>query len=279
MRRPFPAFVVVAALLAAGFVFAGCTHTITLQERTASFTRHEAARIDNLPARQFLLERIAVLMSGAEVTTKPETELEVTFAAKDPQDLGFGTATAIDARGYLLTAAHCVKHQPVFLFFINPEKKPHVERARVVWQGNAGQGEPDLAILHVTQRLAPTAEWSTDFKRGDAVLAAGLNYEEAFHFDAGCIAGELTKTERRTRATPAYDHIYHQAPLHGGDSGGPLITTAGRLIGINTGSGAARLGPFKWIVARAERPDLPWLRRLIDEDFAQWHHGATRGAE
>jgi len=249
----------------------GCAHHVTPEIRRTSFAPHAAATIGDRPVAEFLLARTAILMAGANVDrpadpasapSAPERELT-------PGDgLGFGTATAIDPRGYLLTASHCVSRGPVYLVFSTARGHPRIERARVVWQGDFARNEPDLALLRIMHRLDATLEWAAEFKRGDPVFAAGLNYDQTFHFDSGCVAGEVTRIAHHAETAFPHDHVFHQAPLHSGDSGGPLTTTAGRLIGINTGAGSLHVWPFSWRVSRAERPDLAWLRRLIEADYA-----------
>ena len=260
-----------ALVLGSGFV-AGCSHAITPQERAASFAAHTAAQIDGQPGRDYLLARIAILVGGAQVRSLEGTDdapEKIELGVQERTRLGFGSATVIDARGYLLTAAHCVTTEPVYLFFSEHRTTGKFERARVVWRGDPDKRETDVAILRIPHRLDAVLGWASDFKTGDAVLTAGLDYDEASNFEPGCVAGTVTKIDRRARAVPAFEFVYHETPLHGGDSGGPLTTTDGKLIGINTGAGSLRIGPFRWLVARAERPDVAWLRRVIEDDYAK----------
>ncbi len=263
-------------LAATGAVFlgacaSGCAHRVTPEIRRTSFEPHAAATIAGRPVAEFLLARTAILMTGADVNSTADpaaasaaSELELT-----PRDgLGFGTATAIDPRGYLLTASHCVGRGPVYLVFSSNRAHPRIERARVVWRGDFAKSEPDLALLRIVHRLDATLEWAAEFKPGDPVFAAGLNYDQTFHFDSGCVAGAVTRIAHHAETAFPHDHVFHQAPLHSGDRGGPLTTAAGRLIGINTGAGSLQVWPLSWRVSRAERPDLTWLRRLIEADYA-----------
>jgi hypothetical protein len=64
--------------------------------------------------------------------------------------------------------------------------------------------------------------------------------------------------------------IRHNAPLREGDSGGPLADVDGRLIGINVKAGRI-FSPLHLLgrkVGVAERPDLAWLRQLIERHAA-----------
>ncbi len=272
MRRRIFFAIGVAALALGGGFSAGCSHAITPQERRASFAANAATQIDGQPAGAYLLARTAILVGGVQVSPVVSTDgapEKIKVGVQERDRLGFGSATAIDARGYLLTAAHCVTTEPVYLFFGDHRTTGRFEHARVVWRGDPDKREADVAILRIPHRLDAVLGWSGDFKTGDGVLAAGLDYDEASNFETGCVAGTVTKIDRRASAAPAFEFVYHETPLHGGDSGGPLTTTDGKLIGINTGAGSLRIGPFRWLVARAERPDVAWLRRVIEDDYAK----------
>lgn len=271
MRLPGTRLLAATGAVLLGACAPGCAHRVTPEMRRISFEPHATATIGGRPVAEFLLARTAILMTGTDANAAGEpasapSAPELELAPRE--GLGFGTATAIDPRGYLLTASHCVGRGPVYLVFSSPRAHPRIERARVVWQGDFARNEPDLALLRIVHRLDATLEWAADFKPGDPVFAAGLNYDQTFHFDSGCVAGEVTRIAHHAETAFPHDHVFHQAPLHSGDSGGPLTTTAGRLIGINTGTGSLQVWPFSWRVSRAERPDLAWLRRLIETDYA-----------
>ena len=71
---------------------------------------------------------------------------------------------------------------------------------------------------------------------------------------------------RKVDAKDGYEHyrIRHDAPFRPGDSGGPLFTTDGKLVGINY---AARFSPFtlKYLAGESIRPDPRFIAKLIEE--------------
>jgi S1-C subfamily serine protease len=257
-------------LTAAVFFAGGCTHVVTPHERRKSFAPHETAPIGAEPSRSFLLARTAVLIGGAEIIARNSADGKIAHLeaqTSNPGALAYGSATVIDRRGYLLTAAHCVAREPIYVLFGGSDGIARLEKTTVVWQGDDRKKEPDLAVLRVSQTIESVFEWSHVFQPKDAGLAAGLDYDQPLNFDMGCVAGKITRINRPS-AVPGHEDIYHDAPLHGGDSGGPLTSRDGRLIGINVAAGSLRIWPFLLKVSIAQRPNLAWLQTMIDADFA-----------
>lgn len=253
----------------------GCQHVSTTAERDASFAPYAESKI---PDAQF----------GGEIDfrsyTAFRTALVVVLGSK-PSGLGAGSAAAIDGRGYYLTAAHAAPGDTAFLQVWHnfPRKtspqKPRftLEEARIVWRGDVGKGEPDLALLYTSRPPELVFEWSSEITLNSPAVSTGLNYEKKFAggFTSGAAAGKLLNSETRTTSTPPWFLLTGNLPLHSGDSGGPLTTVAGRLLGINYAAGSfLRLMPFPprtpraWI-SLSVRPNLDWLHHLIDEDYAK----------
>src|SRR5687767_169842 len=129
------------ALLCVGgsFVGTGCTHVVTSQERLASFAPHAAVKVDGQPVRSYLLERTGFLIGGADVIVERDGDGQaagIELRNSDPTRLAFGSATAIDSRGYLLTAAHCVENAPVYVLLHSNNVLARVEKAEVLWRGD-----------------------------------------------------------------------------------------------------------------------------------------------
>jgi serine protease Do len=78
--------------------------------------------------------------------------------------------------------------------------------------------EADLPEIQIDQDPAQT---------GESVLAVGHPFGFTYSFTQGIIsnARQITKN---------IDYIHHDAALNPGNSGGPLVNTEGRVIGVNT---------------------------------------------
>jgi S1-C subfamily serine protease len=289
MFRSLRPFIVAAGAMTFCLLGGGCLHLPTSAERSASFSAYARARIGGEQAGDYIIARSRFVFSGPNPSP---TAGQPDVADLEGKQAEAGTATAIDPRGYFLTAGHCVGDKPLFLLIISQEAG-YVIPVRVVWRGQEGQ--LDLAILKVRESpgLAPKYfEWARDFKPGDAVLAAGVSYDTDTRKFNGFIepfAGRILSVSALKGSSPPGQTILHDSPGRPGDSGGPLVTPDGRLVGITVGaSGAFEFPywihksvplqiPFQRVAARALRPDLDWLRRTIDDDFAA--HSSTGDAK
>jgi S1-C subfamily serine protease len=248
---------------------AGCVHLNTPTERDASFSPYEDAKVGKESLWNYLLARSGILQEGENLDTPLGTN---SFRFTNAFDSG--TATAIDKRGYFLTAAHCVnKNQVVWLVFLQ-NGQPQAERARVVWRGDKKKREPDLAILCVSHPLGQTFQWAMEFTNGSPVVDLGLSIQGPSHHlktQPTCVAGRISKVSEVLSANSLnYIVVSHSSPLRPGDSGGPLVLSDGRLLGINV----IVRPDFRWSHlsfgqhSEAHRPDLVWLRKVIDADAA-----------
>lgn len=152
---------------------------------------------------------------------------------------GGGTGIVIDAdKGLVLTNAHVVSGQTSVK--AKPTGGAEVS-ARVISQAPC----EDLAVVSLRPNppglVSATLGDSDKVQAGDRVTALG--YPSAFESNIGnrrlqASDGIVSASSGKTSlgpASPAFpDVIQHQAPLNGGNSGGPLFNQRGEVVGINT---------------------------------------------
>jgi S1-C subfamily serine protease len=140
---------------------------------------------------------------------------------------GAGSGVLLAPDGYLLTNAHVVEGQrEVDVVLIDGRSLA----GRVVGADTA----TDLAVVRAEGGALPFAELAARAPRaGQLAVAIG----NPLGFQSTVSAGVVSAVGRALRARDGRlieDVIQHTAPLNPGNSGGPLLDSAGRVIGINT---------------------------------------------
>lgn len=162
-------------------------------------------------------------------TGKRSRESEV-----EPHGSGSGFVIAPD--GYILTNSHVVsggnKIEVAFTEGITHE-------ARLIGEDKA----TDMALIRVSDAGLAHALLSMDseLRVGQLVIAMG----NPFGFQSTVSTGVVSAVGRSLRAQNGRliaNIIQHTAPLNPGNSGGPLLDSHGRVIGINTAIIAAAQG-------------------------------------
>lgn len=240
-------------------------------KRKESLVPYRDAKIQGEAAPQFLARRSAILIrtDKLKVTGSSKNFVTFQFDGKDPSRYEFdlGTAAAIDSRGYFLTAGHCVDNGIPYLSFLT-DQKMQATPARVVWRGRP-KGGPDLALLHIPFSLKYVFAWSSEIQPGEKIFIVGSGLAKFPNIQLQAAAGKILPFPRPVKTRPPALNFNHDAPLHQGDSGGPVVTHDGRLAGIDVG---IQYKYYLWKLSGKQtcgdalRPDPGWIKTLIEQD-------------
>lgn len=140
-----------------------------------------------------------------------------------------GSGFIVDPRGYVVTNEHVI-HNPGTLSVVlsNGDQRP----AQLVSQDAPFS---DLAVIKIPQGGLRALRWgdSAKLSLGQPVIAIGT---ALFEFRNSVTVGVVSGLERRWLREGVYmeDLIQTDALVNAGNSGGPLVTLAGEVVGINS---------------------------------------------
>ncbi len=198
---------------------------------------------------------------------------------------GAGSGTVITPDGYILTNDHVI-HGAKHL-------------TATFSDGTSLAAEPvgtdpatDLAVMRANSSLLPYATLgdSSLLRAGQLIIAIG----NPFGFQSTVSTGVVSALGRALRSREGRlieNIIQHTAPLNPGNSGGPLVDSRGRVVGVNTAIIVMAQGigfsipsdTAKWVVSqilthgRVRRGFLgiAGQQRPLDRRLARFHHLAN----
>jgi serine protease Do len=166
------------------------------------------------------------LLEELEVSVQAATERTGPAVVGLGRGWGVGSGVVIGP-GRVLTNAHNLRHDETTITFHDGRRAP----GRVT----GSDSDLDIAVIDVdTADIEPIA-WGDDEAQpaiGRAVLALANPGGRGLRVTPGFVSSG-TRSFRGPRGRRISGAIEHTAPLPRGSSGGPLIDTAGRLLGIN----------------------------------------------
>ncbi|MCW1883559.1 serine protease [Luteolibacter flavescens] len=234
----------------------------SMKRKSEASARTVHDRIDGRPVKQFFHRHSAILSDGGMpmMVSTPGAGDDVRFAM--PGSDGYGSAVAL-GDGYFLTAAHVPLKGHGGLFCMDKSGKPVVRSYRVVWTEKAA----DLAILHADVDT-PGVKWAKDrsLANGAGIFTFGFGGGEWKPSQGQIISRGPTGDGNR------HSDLKLSAPVVAGDSGGPVVTAAGELVGIVTRA------DYRWVRAfgrawmrsgsHTTRPDIGMIEGIIAKDRA-----------
>jgi S1-C subfamily serine protease len=194
---------------------------------------------------------------------------------------GTGSGVIIAPDGYVLTNSHVVSGAPRVRTTLTDG---HVVDATLVGEDRT----TDLAVIRMGGSDHPYAALgeSSALRVGQLAIAIG----NPLGFQSTVSTGVISALGRSMRSQDGRlidDIVQHTAPLNPGNSGGPLVDTHGRVVGINTAiivraqglSFAIPSDTARWVVTqllthgRVKRGFLGIVaqRRVLDRQLARAH--------
>ncbi len=143
---------------------------------------------------------------------------------------GSGSGFIIDPEGHVVTNAHVVEGAGLVRIYVEGQDDPVTARVLGVSECN------DLAVLDLTGDEFPYLTWQEEeVSTGTDVYVAGFPLgDPEFSLTRGIISKARADGDSSWASIPYA--LEHDAAIQPGNSGGPLLGTDGRVVGINYAS-------------------------------------------
>ncbi|MDR2462706.1 MAG: Do family serine endopeptidase, partial [Verrucomicrobiales bacterium] len=141
-----------------------------------------------------------------------------------------GSGVIVTSDGFILTNNHVVAGQDRISVYL-PDSTAEYD-AKLI----GADAKSDIAVLKINARDLPAATLgdSNLLEVGDVVLAIGNPFNIGQTVTMGIVSG-LGRNRAQLLGSNSYENfIQTDASINSGNSGGPLVDTEGRLVGINT---------------------------------------------
>ena len=142
-----------------------------------------------------------------------------------------GSGAIIGEDGYIVTNNHVIDGADEINVTLSNKRS---FKAKLV----AADPSSDLAVIKIDAKGLPVMIYgnSDEVKIGQWVLAVGYPLNLEATVTAGIISakGRTLEINRRQSSTPVESFMQTDAAVNPGNSGGPLVNTEGKLIGINS---------------------------------------------
>jgi len=213
-----------------------------------------AARQVNLPASNaslaldFTTAAESSVHAVVHVKTKAFRETQVNplyefFFGITPDEgsrpvMGFGSGVIISEDGYIVTNNHVIEGSDEIEVVMNDRRTFAAELI-------GADPTTDLALLKIKQKGLPTIKYgnSDDLMLGEWVLAVGNPYNLTSTVTAGIVSAKARNINILRNSFSIESFIQTDAAVNPGNSGGALVNTDGKLVGINTAI-ASRTGNY-----------------------------------
>ncbi|HML35833.1 MAG TPA: trypsin-like peptidase domain-containing protein [Bacillota bacterium] len=176
-----------------------------------------------------------VLPSVVGISTSTEVTYQSIFGLQKGVQSGVGTGIIVDEKGYILTNSHVISDGTAEQITVQLTDGREVTGS-VLWNDKS----IDLAIVKIDAPNLTAAELGDSETVKIGAYAAAIGNPLGMAFDRSVTQGVISGLNRSITVTDGQSQItmdgliQTDASINSGNSGGPLLNSAGQVIGINS---------------------------------------------
>lgn len=188
---------------------------------------------DKLTTAEAIAEK--VLPSVVGISTSTEVTYQSFFGAQKGLQSGVGTGIIVDEKGYILTNSHVVSDGNAKKITVQLTDGREVP-GNVLWNDKS----IDLAIVKIDAPNLKAAELGNSETVKIGAYAAAIGNPLGLTFDRTVTQGIISGLNRSITVSDGQSQvtmdglIQTDASINSGNSGGPLLNSAGQVVGINS---------------------------------------------
>jgi serine protease Do len=178
---------------------------------------------------------LKVIPSVVGISTSTEITYQGFFGQQRGIQSGVGTGIIVDEKGYILTNSHVVNDGKAKEIIVQLSDGKEVE-GTVLWYDKS----IDLAIVKIEAVGLTPAELGNSDEVRIGSYAAAIGNPLGMAFDRSVTQGVISRLNRTITVSDGQSQltmeglIQTDASINSGNSGGPLLNSAGQVIGINS---------------------------------------------
>lgn len=178
---------------------------------------------------------VKVLPSVVGISTSTEVTFQSWFGEQKGMTNGVGTGIIVDEKGYILTNSHVISDGTAKTIVVQLTDGREVP-GTVLWNDR----NIDLAIVKIEANHLTAAELGDSEGVTIGSYAAAIGNPLGLAFDRSVTQGVISGLNRSITVTDGQSQltmdglIQTDASINSGNSGGPLLNSAGQVIGINS---------------------------------------------
>jgi len=149
-------------------------------------------------------------------------------AIQNPNGRGLCSGFVINDQGHIVTNYHCIHKATVLKLAFYDRDDWNIYEVVIIGIDPLA----DLAVIHIPKRKKslPYLNWSTEKPwAGMPVFAVGHPFGMLWTISKGVISHD-----KRTVRSPYVRYVQTDTDINQGNSGGPLVNTAGNVVGVNS---------------------------------------------